>query len=36
MDIKVSKPKFYADANIRKGSNFYDYENIEIQWGYFN
>ncbi|EGR28300.1 hypothetical protein IMG5_179200 [Ichthyophthirius multifiliis] len=36
MDIKVSKPKFYADANIRKGSNFYDYENIDINWGYIN
>ncbi|KAL4467247.1 hypothetical protein ABPG72_010054 [Tetrahymena utriculariae] len=35
MDYKVisSKPKYYADANLKKSAEYYDYENLEIEWG---
>lgn len=29
----ISKPKYYFDANIKQTSEYYDYENLEIQFG---
>jgi len=27
------KPKYYADVNLKKKADYYDYENIEITFG---
>jgi len=32
-NIVSSKPKFYADVNLTKAQDYFDYENIEITWG---
>mmetsp|Transcript_3967 Transcript_3967/g.3386 ORF Transcript_3967/g.3386 Transcript_3967/m.3386 type:complete len:338 (-) Transcript_3967:256-1269(-) len=29
----ISKPKYYYDANLKKKSDYHDYENLEITWG---
>lgn len=28
-----SKPRYYADVNLTKPNDYYDYENLEIVWG---
>lgn len=28
------KPRLYADANIKKGPQYFDYDNFEITFGY--
>jgi hypothetical protein len=29
-----TKPKLYADVNLNKPSEYSNYENLDIQWGY--
>ncbi len=29
-----SKPKYYADVNANKPSDYSNYEGLEITWGY--
>ena len=28
----MSKPRYYADANYRRGTDYFDYENLAINW----
>ncbi len=28
-------PKYYSDVNPKNNSSYYDYENLEITFGYF-
>ena len=30
----ISNPKYYANANQKKGSEYYDYEKLEIEYGF--
>ncbi|EGR28105.1 hypothetical protein IMG5_182900 [Ichthyophthirius multifiliis] len=32
----LPKPKYYADVNLLKGQDYYDYEKVEIQYGNLN
>jgi len=32
---KNSYSKLYADVNQNKPREYYNYENLEVQWGYF-
>ena len=32
--MMMAKPKYYADFNSKMKSEYYDYENFEVLWGY--
>jgi hypothetical protein len=31
----IAKPKQYADVNLKMKLEYHDYENLEIQYGFF-
>lgn len=33
MNASASKPKYYAEVNQIKPSDYSNYENLEIEWG---
>ena len=31
--MNFTKPKYYADVNLKMKQEYYDYENMELSWG---
>jgi hypothetical protein len=31
--MNSNKPKYYADVNLKKPSDYSNYENLDITWG---